>query len=78
MADTLSVRFHASLYPADAVSRAAERFAPLVAGWTVESPDVDTLVTFHGVPERLQDRLGDELANHALYEAIRARRGDAT
>ena len=78
MGDTVHLRFHASLYPADDVRRAAERFAPLVGEIRVEAPGADVLVTLTGVPERLQDRLGDELANHALFEAIRTRRGVPT
>lgn len=69
------LRFHRSLYPSDAVRRAAERFGG-VAEVRVEETDADTLVHLDGVPERVRDRLPDELANHALYETILARRAN--
>lgn len=68
-----SLRFHRSLYPFDAVRRAAQRFGG-VARVRVEETDADTLVLLGELPERLAERLPDELANHALYEAILARR----
>lgn len=75
MGSDVSVRFHRSLYAPDAVRRAAERFAPLVEALTVEEHESDLRVTLTGVPERLTDRIGDELGNHALFETVVAQRG---
>lgn len=73
----LSMRFHRSVYPPEAVRAAAERFAPAVGSVSVEERDADSVVTLDGVPERVRGRILDELGNHALFEAMLARRGRA-
>lgn len=73
-ADVVVLRFHRSLYAADAVRAAAARFGSLAAEIAVDEVDADVKVVLRGVPERLRARIGDELANHALFETIVARR----
>lgn len=73
-AEPVVLRFHRSLYATDAVRAAAARFGNLAAEIAVDEADADVRVTLRGVPERLRARIGDELANHALFETIVARR----
>lgn len=74
MAEPIALRFHKSLYDEGAVRRAAERF---VALGTVEftASEADWLVNVVPARESVRARLGDELANHALFETILARKG---
>lgn len=74
MGDPIVLRFHRSLYTADAVRAAVARFAPLADDIAVEEVGADVKVALRGVPERLRARIGDELGNHALFETIVARR----
>lgn len=74
MGEPIQRRFHRSLYPVAAVRRAADRFAPAVGSVDVSVRDSDTVVTLDGVPERIASRIGDELANHVLFEALQERR----
>lgn len=76
MGGPLQLRFHKSLYDGEAVARAVERFAALGTIDLAES-DSDWLVIAHPVRESVRERLGDELANHALFETILARKGMA-
>lgn len=71
------LRFHRSLYPRDAVEKAVARFRGVAPSLAVEEVGEDVLVTASDVPARLAGRFADELANHALFEAILARRGSA-
>lgn len=73
-AEPIVLRFHRSLYATEAVRAAAERFRALAADIAVEEVDADVIVEMRGVPERLRGRFADELANHALFETIVARR----
>lgn len=68
-----ALRFHRSIYGIEAVRRAAGRFAELAEIGVVEN-DVDVLVAVNPVRPELGERLLDELANHALFEATRDRR----
>ncbi len=74
MGGPLELRFHKSLYDGAAVARAVERFAALGTIQVAES-DSDWLVTAHPTRESIRERLGDELANHALFETILSRKG---
>jgi hypothetical protein len=74
MASPIVLRFHRSLYTADAVRAAVARFSSLAREATVEEVEADVKVTLHDVPDRFAGRIGDELGNHALFESIVARR----
>lgn len=72
-----NLRFHRSLYPRGAVERAVARFRAVAPSLSVSEAGEDVLVSATDVPARLAGRFADELANHALFEAILARRGGA-
>lgn len=74
MAEVIKLRFHKSLYEVGAIDRAVERFAAL-GSFTVEEHESDWVVLVQPARESLRDRIGDELANHALFHSILARRG---
>ncbi|MBM4392127.1 MAG: hypothetical protein FJ090_13480 [Deltaproteobacteria bacterium] len=69
-----ALRFHKSLYSEAAIRSAAVRFAQLGQLEVIEA-EADWLVAVSPVRESIRERLGDELANHALFETILERKG---
>lgn len=69
-----SLRFHKSLYREEAIRRATLRFSQLGSFEVIEA-EADWLVAVTPVRESVRERLNDELANHALFETILARKG---
>jgi len=70
-----SVSFHKSLYAPEAVQAAASAYADL-AKIVLQDHDHETLAQIDGVDERVPDVI-DAFCNHALYESIVRRNGEA-
>ncbi len=73
-----SLTFHSSLYPASAVQSAADAYGEL-ATITVEPGEPATAVTISEIDADFADfpdEFADAFANHVLFEAVRARRGE--
>lgn len=62
--------FHRSLYLKDALLAAIELYRPYTTSIDVEETESDTIVTLRGYDPDYGDALGDNFANHALFESV--------
>lgn len=62
--------FHKSLYLKDAVQAAVDLYRPYTEAIDVEDTDTETVVTLRGYDPGYGEALGDNFANHALFESV--------
>lgn len=66
----VTFHFHRSLYLPDAVKAVAETFEPYCTEVEISESALETVVTLRGYDEGYGDALGDEFANHALFQTV--------
>lgn len=62
--------FHRSLYLPEAVKAAAEAYGPYAESVEIVESTADVVVTLRGFDAAYGDALGDNFANHVLFETV--------